>query len=127
MCFSMAPPGPKISAMVGFLISGWLSRDGARSGCGDTAARGCPFSLARFGIGRRVRAIFPEKPRNTKIAHRECHSHLHPKAQAWVATPTPPLCHSERSEESLRGGLFPRVNRREVLRFAQNDNVLMAS
>src|SRR5579872_195243 len=81
MYFSMAPPGPKISAMVGFLISGWLSRDGARSGCGDTAARGCPFSLARFGIGRRVRAIFPENPRNSKRAHRECHSHLHPIAR----------------------------------------------
>src|SRR5579872_3617187 len=81
MYFSMAPPGPKISAMVGFLIYDSLSRDGARSGCGDTAARGCPFSLARFGIGRRVRAIFPEKPRNTKIAHRECHSHLHPIAR----------------------------------------------
>src|SRR6202521_1757972 len=33
----------------------------------------------------------------------------------------PPFCHSERSEESLF--LFMELNRREILRFAQNDKI----
>ena len=40
-----------------------------RSVSGDAAATACAFSLARLGIGGRVRAILLEKPRTDKIAH----------------------------------------------------------
>src|SRR6202140_2880727 len=76
MHFSIAPPGPKISAIVGFFKSGVSERSCVRSGCADAAATACAFSLARLGIGRRrivrgatVPVRFPKKPRTDKIAH----------------------------------------------------------
>src|ERR1700674_4167860 len=69
MYFSIAPPGPKISAIVGFFRSSVSERSCVRSGCLDTAATACAFSLARLGIGERVRTIILEKPRTDKIAH----------------------------------------------------------
>src|ERR1700692_2842803 len=69
MYFLIAPPGPKISAIVGFFRSGVASRGCIRSGCGDAAATVCEVSLARLGIGRRMRVMILEIPRTDKIAH----------------------------------------------------------
>src|SRR5580704_17049783 len=69
MYFSIAPPGPKISAIVGVFRSGAAARICVRSSCGAALATACAFSLERLGIGRRVRAIILEMPRTDKIAH----------------------------------------------------------
>src|SRR5579863_1821285 len=80
MHFSMAPPGPKISAMVGFFRSGESGREYAGSGAGNGAAADGVFSLARLGIEGRVRVEILEKSRESKIAHQRCHRYFR---QAW--------------------------------------------
>src|SRR6266567_1087245 len=75
MYFSIAPPGPKISAIVGFFKSGADGRKCVRSGCAGAVATACMFSLARLDIGKwqivRVGTFYKisGKPRTDKIAH----------------------------------------------------------